>query len=419
VQSALKEGGRGATGTRNRAQSTLVVVQMALTLVLLAGSGLLLRTIRDLLRQNPGFDAHQLIAFRIGLAPALPRTAAATRTALQQTVERIREIPGIENATLTNIVPLDGDDNSGPFWLGTQPPASMQEAPHALYFWSSPEYLATMKIPLLRGRFFTADDTVKTDRVIVIDEDLAREYFPGRSPIGETISVGHWGPARVVGVVGHVRHWGLDDPTSYNPGQIYLPLYQLPDTMAIDFFRDSLTIVVRSAIREASIVPTIRDAVSTSGSGETIFNIEPMEDVIAASMSAQRLPMMLLGAFAVLALALASVGIYGVISYSVAQRVREIGVRMALGAGRADVLRMILGDGMRLAFAGLFIGIAAALALARILTSFSSLLYGVRAGDPVTLVSVSLLLTGAALLACYIPARRAMRVDPVQALRAE
>jgi predicted permease len=419
LQAALKEGGRGATGTRHGAQSTLVVVQMALTLVLLAGSGLLLRTIRDLLSQNPGFDAQHLVAFRIGLAPTLPRAAAATRTALQQTVERIRDIPGVESATLTNLVPLDGSDNSGPFWPGTQAPASLQDAPHALYFWSSPEYIATMKISLLQGRFFTAADNVRSDHVVAIDEDLARAYFPGRSPVGETLTVGHWGAARIVGVVAHVRHWGLADPTSYNPGQIYISVYQLPDWMALDFFRDSLTIVARSAIKDSSLVPAIREAVNASGGGETIFNVQPMEQIISSSMAAQRLPMMLLGAFAALALVLASVGIYGVVSYSVAQRVQEIGIRMALGASRRDVLAMVIGNGLRMTVAGMAIGLVAAFALARILASFTRLLYGVRASDPLTLAAVSLLLAATALLACAFPARRAASIDPSRALRSE
>ncbi|MGB6690200.1 MAG: ABC transporter permease [Terracidiphilus sp.] len=419
VQSSLKDGGRGSTSTRHRAQSTLVVVQMALTLVLLVGAGLLLRTIRDLLQQNPGFDARQLISFRIGLSPSLTRTGSSTRIALQQLLERIRRIPGVEAADLTNLVPLNGGDNSGPFWLGTQAPASPQDAPHALYFWTGPDYLKTMKIPLLQGRFFTGADTTQTDKVIAIDSNLARIYFPGRNPVGETITVAHWGAARVVGVVGHVRHWGLDETTSYNPGQIYIPAYQLPDSMVLDFFRDSMAIIVRTPLNVATVMPAIKSTVYGSSGDQVIYNVLPIEDVIAASMASRRLPMMLLGAFAILALALASVGIYGVISYSVTQRVQEIGVRMALGANRGDVLRMIVGRGLRLAIAGLCIGIAAALILTRILASFSKLLYGVRGNDPVTILSVSLLLTGAALLACYIPARRAMRVDPVQALRSE
>jgi predicted permease len=395
------------------------VVQMALTLVLLVGAGLLLRSIRDLLQQNPGFDPRQLISFRIGLSPSLTQTASGTRIALQQLLDRIRGIPGVEAADLTNLVPLNGGDNSGPFWLGTQAPASPQDAPHALYFWTGPDYLETMKIPLLQGRFFSNADTTQTDKVIAIDSELARIYFPGRSPVGETITVGHWGAARVVGVVGHVRHRGLDDPASYNPGQIYIPAYQLPDWMVLDFFRDSMAIVVRTPLSAASIMPAVKSAVYGSSGDQVVYDVLPFEEVVSASMAPRRLPMMLLGAFAILALALASVGVYGVISYSVTQRVQEIGVRMALGADRGDVLRMIVGRGLRLAVAGLGIGIASALVLTRILTSFSSLLYGVRAGDPITFVSVSLVLTGAALLACYIPARRAMRVDPVQALRME
>jgi len=216
-----------------------------------------------------------------------------------------------------------------------------------------------------------------------------------------------------------VRHWGLSDPASNSSGQIYIPLYQLPDSMALDFFRDSLTIVARTAIKDASIVPAIRNAVDTSGGGETIFNVQPMEEIISASISAQRLPMMLLGAFAVLALVLATIGIYGVISYSVAQRVQEIGIRMALGANRTDVLAMVIGRGLRMTVAGLAIGLAATLALARILASFTRLLYGVRASDPLTLAAVSLILATAALLACMIPARRAASIDPVRALRSE
>jgi predicted permease len=419
VQSSLKDGGRGSTGVRHHAQSALVIVQMALTLVLLVGSGLLLRTIRDLLQQNPGFEARQLISFRIGLSSSLTQTAPGTRTAFQQLLERIRHIPGVEGAELTNIVPLNGNDNSGPFWLGTAEPASPQDAPHALYFWTGPDYLETMKIPLLQGRFFTASDASQTDKVIAIDSDLARIYFPGKNPVGQTITVAHWGTARVVGVVGHVRHWGLDDPTSYNPGQIYIPVYQLPDSMVLDFFRDSLVIVVRTPLNLATVMPAIKGVVYGAAADQTIFDVRPIEEIISASMAPQRLPMMLLASFAVLALALASVGIYGVISYSVSQRVQEIGIRMALGANPRNVLRMVIGRGLRMAIAGLAIGVAAALILARILASFSSLLYGVRANDPLTFLAVSLVLTAAATLACYIPARRAMRIDPVQALRTE
>jgi len=419
VLSSLKNGARGSTVVSHRTQSSLIVVQMALTLVLLAGSGLLLRTIYALLQVNPGFDAHQLVSFRIALSPSLTRTAPDTRSAFQQLLDRIRQIPGMQCATLTNIVPLDGGDNSGPFWLGSQAPASPQDAPHALYFWTGPDYLQTMRIPLLQGRFFTQEDTALTDRVVVIDSDLARRFFAGTDPVGRTLTVAHWGPARIVGVVGHVRHWGLSDPTTYNPGQIYIPVYQLPDKMVLDFFRDSLSIVVRSPLDSASLLGAIKKVVYGAAGDQAIYNVEPMEQIISQSMAAQRLPMMLLGVFAGLALVLASVGIYGVISYSVAQRVQEIGIRIALGANRRDVLGMVIWRGLRLAIAGLGIGMVAALALARVLGSFSRLLYGVHVSDPLTLTVVSLILTVATLLACTLPARRAASIDPVRALRTE
>lgn len=419
VLSSLKNGARGSTGASHRLQGSLVVLQMALTLVLLAASGLLLRSIYALLQINPGFDAHQLVSFQVALSPSLTRTAPEIRETFQQLLDRIRQVPGVQGAAVTNIVPLSGDDNSGPFWLGSNEPASPQDAPHALYFWTGPDYLQTMRIPLLQGRFFTLQDTAHTDRVVVIDRDLARKFFAGTNAVGQTLTVAHWGTARIVGVVGHVHHWGLDDSRSYNAGQIYIPVYQLPDKMVLDFLRESLSIVVRSPLDTASLLVGVKQVVYGSAADQVVYNVEPMEQIINSSMAAQRLPMMLLVAFAGLALALASVGIYGVISYSVAQRVQEIGIRMALGANRKNVLGMVVGRGFRLAITGLGIGLVATLALARVLGSFSRLLYGVQASDPLTLAAVSILLTAAAMLACALPARRAASIDPARALRTE
>ena len=418
VQGSLKSGERGSTRAHPRAQSVLVVVQMALTLVLLVGAGLLLRTIQHLWNVDPGFDAHHVISFNVGLSPSLTKTAASTRIAYRQLLDRIRQIPGVEAADVTNIVPLSVEDNSGPFWLGTTPPASAQDAPHALYYWTGPNYLDTMKIPLLRGRFFTPADTSTSERVIVIDSALAHTYFPDTDPVGKTITVAHWGAARIVGVIGHVRNWSLNDPGTYNPGQIYISIYQINDE-SVPIFAGWLKIVVRTPLDAATLMPEIRSAVYSAGKDQPVYNVQPIEHIVAASMASQRLPMMLLGAFAALALLLASVGIYGTISYSVAQRVAEIGIRIALGANRGDVLRMVVGLGLRLAVAGLMIGAAAALVLARLLSSFSHLLYGVRTSDPLTFITVSLVLMAAALLACCLPARRAMCVDPMQALRSE
>jgi len=418
VQSSLKDGDRGATRTRHGGQSALVVVQMALTLVLLMGAGLLLRTIRDLWSVNPGFNPQHIVAFKVGLSPALTSTAAGTRLAYRQLLDRLRTIPGVQAADFTNVVPLAGDNNTGPFWVGAQQSTSMQDAPHALYFEPGPDYLNVMQIPLLEGRFFTADDNAASEPVVVIDSVLARTYFAGRDPVGQSITVAHWRTARVVGIVGHVRNFGLGDPGLYNASQIYISFYQLSDDWVPAFAR-SLSIVVRTPLDAAALMPAITDAVYSAGKDQPIYEVHTMQQIASNSMAPQRLPMMLLATFACVALVLASVGIYGVISYSVALRTQEIGIRVALGAERRSIFSMILGQGLRLAVGGLGIGIAATFMLVRVLSSFSQLLFGVRATDPLTFVSVSLVLMIAALLACYIPARRAMHSDPMRALRAE
>lgn len=418
VQGSLKAGDRGSTRAHPRGQSALVIVQMALTLVLLVGSGLLLRTIRDLWKVNPGFDTQHVITFKVGLSPALKKTASSTRIAYQQLLERIRQIPSVQAADFTNIVPLSGQDNGGPFWVGARESTSMQDAPHALYFETGSEYLKTMGIPLLRGRFFTPADTSDSEPVVVIDSVLARTYFPEKDPVGQTITVAHWHSARVIGVVGHVRHWGLGDPGTYNPSQIYICFYQLSDQWVPAFAR-ALSVSVRTPLEVAAIMPAVKNVVYGTGKDQPVYNVRTLQQIASQSMSSQRLPMILLGVFAGLALMLASVGIYGVISYSVIQRTQEIGVRMALGAEKRQILQMVIGQGLRIAIVGLAIGVVAALILTRLLSSFSHLLYGVGTSDPVTFAAVSVVLTGVALLACYIPGRRAARVDPMAALRHE
>jgi predicted permease len=418
VQGALKAGERGSTRSHSRGQSALVIVQMALTLVLLVGAGLLLRTVRDLWKVDPGFDSLHVITFKVGLSPSLTRTASSTRIAYQQLVDRIRQIPGIQAADFTNVVPLSEEDNSGPFWVGANEATSMQDAPHALYFETGPDYLQTMKIPLLRGRFFTRADTTESEKVVVVDSVLARNYFADQDPVGQTITIAHWGTARVIGVAGHVRHWGLDDPGTYNPSQIYISFYQLSDQWVPSFAR-YLSIAVRTPLDAEAIMPAIRNVIYGSGKDQPVYDVQTMQRIASDSMASQRLPMMLLGGFAILALLLATVGIYGVISYSVTLRVQEIGIRMALGAQRRDVFRMIIGQGLRLALAGLLMGTAGALLLARLLASFSRLLYGVRTSDPLTFLAVSLVLVGVSVLACYLPARRASRFDPMVAFRCE
>jgi predicted permease len=418
VQSALQHGTRGATGRSRGVASQFVVLQFALTLILLTGAGLLLRSIRELWRVNPGFEARQLISFRVELAPSNTGTPEQTRTAYQQLLNRIRNIPGVEAADLTNLLPLAGGDNSGPFWIGSTQSTSLPDAPHALYFWTGPDYLRTMGIPLLRGRFFSPADQLGTAKVVIVDQVLANTFFPNEDPVGKTLTVGHWGTARIVGVAGHVRHWGLDDAGTYNPRQIYIPAYQLPDFMVSDFFRN-LSILVRSPLPSSNLIPAIRNAVYASAPNQPVYDIKTIEDIERESMASRRLPILILGVFAGLALLLASVGIYGVVSYSAAQRLREIGIRMALGAGRDDIFRMVLGQGFQMAAIGIVAGVSAAVVLTRILPSFSHLLFGVAKNDPLTLAAVSSGMTVIALAACYIPARRAMRTDPMASLRCE
>jgi predicted permease len=419
-QGSLKEGGRGSTSAHHRAQSGLVIVQMALTLVLLVGAGLLFQTIRHLWDVNPGFDTQHLITFKVGVSHSLTKTASSTRIAYQQLIERIRQIPGVLAADFTDTVPLSGQGGTMPFWIGSQKPASLQGAPRLAMFLTGPDYLRTMGIPLLRGRFFTSEDTTKSPCVMVIDSVFAHNYFSDRNPLDQTLSAGFSpvGPCRIVGVVGHVKQWALDDSSTYIQNLAYFPLYQDPDQW-VPLNYPGTTIVVRTPLEPVTVIPAIKAAVYGAGSDQPVYSVRTMQQIVSESMSEQRFPMIVLGTFAGLALLLASIGIYGVISYSVTQRVHEIGIRMALGADKRHVFRMVVGQGLALALVGLAIGVVAALILTRLLSSFSLLLYGVGASDPLTFTIVSVMLILVAVLACYIPARRAMRVDPMVALRYE
>jgi predicted lysophospholipase L1 biosynthesis ABC-type transport system permease subunit len=276
-----------------------------------------------------------------------------------------------------------------------------------------------MEIPLLRGRSLSPADNIESEQVVVIDNLLARAYFPGQDPVGQTITIPHWGVARIIGVVGHISHWGLDgaDPLHDKP-QIYASIYQLLDQW-LPAVRSDLTIAVRTPLDASAIMPAIKTAVYGAGSDQPVYNVRTMQELVSGSMASQRLPMILLSAFAVLALLLASLGIYGVISYSITQRIQELGIRMALGAMKWDILRTVMRQGLKLALVGVVIGVVATSVLTRVLSSFSRLLYGVRASDPWTFAAASLVLLSAVLLACYIPARRAARLDPMIALRHE
>ena len=417
-QPSLQYAGRGLTREHHRTQRSFVVVQTALTMVLLVCAGLLLRSIMHLSQANPGFDTHDVLSFKMGFAPELSRTPQAIRRAYQEMISRLQAIPGVQSADLTTLLPLSGVDNGVPFWIGPTEPSSIAEAPRALLYSVGPDYFRVMGIPLRRGRFFTPADNLPSEQVGLIDSTMADKYFPGQDPVGKSVRLPRVGSLRIVGVVGHVKHWSLGNQWPYERVQIYAPFYQLSDQW-LGVMHPLTTVVLRTQLPPASLMPSIKAAVYGSGDEQPIYDVQTMQQRAATSMGTQRFPMVLLAIFAALALVLASVGIYGLLAYLVQQRTREVGIRMALGAQQAAVFRMIVGQGLKMTLAGIAIGVAASLISTRALSSFSHLLYGVSGSDPLTLVVASLLLTATTALACFLPARRAARVEPTTALRQE
>jgi putative ABC transport system permease protein len=307
-------------------------------------------------------------------------------------------------------------DSSLPFWIEGQPkPANDNEMPQAMFYLVEAGFQRAMGITLQRGRFVTPQDNENTPVVIDIDDVFARTYFPHEDPIGKHINLVHFNvQPEIVGVVGHIKQWGLGaDAKAAVEAQFYYPFMQIPEKL-MPMVADAVAVVLRTEGDPAAIMGEVRRAVSEIDPREVIYGEQTMDSVIAGSFAARRLSMVLLDIFAALALVLSCVGIYGVISYLVGQRTHEIGVRMALGARRIDVLRLVLGQGATMTLIGMLIGIAAALGLTRLMANE---LFGITAHDPLTFTAVTILLALVALLACYLPARRAMRVDPIVALR--
>ena len=418
-QTALKEGGRGASGIRHRAQSVFVIVEMAMALVLLIGAGLMVRSLARLWGVDPGFNPRNVLTFGYTLPPSMINgNPDAIRAAYRNFDDRLAATPGVQAVSQSwGGMPMEGDDDTL-FWLDGQPkPATSNLMNGTLIYNVGPDYIRVMGVPLLRGRFFTAHDDEKAPYVGVIDDVFANKYFPGQDPIGKRILlVGDDRKLEIVGVVGHVKQWGLDaDDTQPLRVQLYTAWMQTPD----DFTRlapTGIDEVVRYKGDLATVTDEIRRAVGHMSSEQMIYNPGTLESAISDSLAQRRFAMVLLAAFAVLAVLMASVGIYGVIAYVVGQRTQEIGIRMALGAHRLDVLRLMLWEGMRLALTGIAMGTAAGLALTRLM---SKMLYGVTATDPLTFSGVAIVLLLVALAACYLPARRAASVDPMQALHSE
>jgi predicted permease len=418
MHETLKEGGRGSSGTRHRTQSVFVVVEVAMALVLLVGAGLMIRSLVALSRIDPGFDPRNVLSFSTSLNSAKDVTAAQLRANYRESLRQVEAVPGIEFASLIGgSLPMTGDSEV-PFWLeGQAKPANENDMSFALFYCVNPGYQAALRIPVQRGRFFTARDDEHSPSVVVIDANFAHKYFPNENPVGKHLNIGLFDVRpEIVGVVGHVEHWGLGSKGHETlQSQIYFPVWQVPDKFW-PLFANGNGYVLRTSGTPLDILNSIRRAIEKADSTAAIYSVTSMSEIVSNSISTQRLTMMLLGVFAALALTLSAIGIYGVISYLTGQRIHEIGVRIALGASSQDVLRMVLGEGMRTTLIGVGFGIAAAIGLTRLI---SQVIYGVGPTDPFTFIGVAVLLIAVALLACYIPARRAMRVDPMIALRYE
>lgn len=418
LQETLKEGGRGMSGGRHRVQGAFVVAEMAMALVLLAGAGLMIRSLTRLWGVDPGFNSRNVLTVGLTLPQSMMAASPdAIRAAFREFDHKIASIPGVEAVSQTwGSVPMAGDDEQT-FWFEGQPkPANPNDRSWAIDYIVEPGYLKAMEIPLLRGRFFTNQDNEHSPRVVVVDDVFARKYFPNENPVGKRILRDDASPEEIVGVVGHVKQWGLDaDDTEKLRAQIYIPCMQMPDAF-ITMQASGSTVIIRSRQAGTGLLDSIRHASQQISNEQIIFNPQTMDQIIADSLAERRFSMILFGAFAALALLLASVGIYGVISHVVGQRTHEIGIRMALGARRLDVLRLILVGAGRVALIGVALGLVCALSLTSLL---ANRLYGVSPQDPITFIAVPSILIAVALLASYLPARRATKVDPMTALRYE
>jgi putative ABC transport system permease protein len=410
---ALKEGGRGTTEgfRRNRARSLLVVAEVALSLVLLIGAGLLIRSFVRLMQTDPGFDPSRVVTLDIPLDRHRYDTEEKQAAFFDRLVERARQLPGVEAAGLVNDVPFSHEVDVMTFNIAGRPPALPGNEPSAHDTVVSPGYFEAMRIPLREGRMFSQQDGPNTPRVLLVSEALARKYFAGQNAVGQRLVVDYDPPLgnvtyEIVGVVGDAHRLTLEKAAE---PEFYVLNDQLPQRR--------MNLVVRtSAANPASMTAALRGAVAELDKGQTIWQTRTLGELVSASVAGRRFNMALLGVFAFVALALAALGIYGVMSYSVTRRTHEVGVRMALGASRGDVLRLIVGQGMMLALAGVAVGLAAAFAVTRVL---AGLLFGVTATDPLTYAGLALLLAAIAFVSCYLPARRATKVDPMVALRYE
>ena len=411
LNEVLRESGRGSTGSAKRrwTRNALVVVEVSLAVVLLIGSGLLLKSFYLLTHSSPGFDPQGVLAGAVSLPKSQYVKPAQWSAFFRQAVERLKSIPGVEDAAAALPTPFTGSNLGYGFNIVGAPPLPRGQSLNAQAHAITPDYFHVMRIPLIRGREFTEDDTApNAATVVIISDELARRYFPHDDPLGHSLRIHSIRPdynARIIGIVGNVKDTSMSDaPTP----MLYFPYTQEQWWVMV--------FVLRTNGNPSSLAGPLQSQVHSLDSTLPVQDVRPMATFIYASEGDARFRSLLLGLFGILALVLASVGIYSVLAYVVAQRTHEIGIRMALGAQPRDVLRLVVGQGMRAVLVGTAIGIAAALGLSQLLSQF---LYGVHDRDPVTFISVAALLSVVAFAACYIPARRATKVDPLVALRYE
>jgi len=404
LANTLKEAGRSGSG-RSRLRKVLVVAEVALAFVLLAGSGLMVRSFERLTAVEPGFNTGGKLAFDMQLPSARYKTPEQRILFFRQAKERLQALPGVTSVTMTSLVPLSGELSLWTFGINGQ--QNSTSLPSALYYEVDPDYFHDMGIPLIEGRNFTESDNASSPHVCIINDFFARTMFPGRDPIGQHIQIGNnYSIAReVVGVVGSVKQAGLDDKETY---QIYEAYAQLP--------RSGTTLIVQTASEPMAMLPAVRHAIQQVDPQEPVAKPRTLEQAASEAVALPRFRTLLLGLFGALAVVLALVGLYGVMSYTVTQQTQEIGIRMALGAQQQNIYGLIVLRGMALVGIGVGIGVVASLAMTRLLATF---LFGVTPHDPATLASVILLFAVVATIACWIPARRASQVDPLVALRHE
>jgi predicted permease len=410
LSETLKEGGRSLIGGRqHKLRNLLVVTEIALSLVLLIGAGLLIRSFMRVQQVEPGFVAQNVLSLRLALVGQTYAEEPRRVDFYQQLWERLRRLPGVEGAGGVSVLPLTGGIGWGSITIEGYDAAAGQNMIQADQRVASAGYFEAMKVPLLRGRLFAEQDTKEAQPVVIIDENMARTYWPNADPVGKRLKRGGtssnapW--LTIVGVVKTVKHYALDTDSRV---ALYTPHLQSG--------AGSLAIAIRTTADPASVAASVIREARATDPNLPLYDVKPMEQWLSESLARRRFAMLMLGLFAVVAMLLAGVGIYGVMSYTVAQRTREIGIRVALGAQTRDVLSLVVKQGMVLTGIGVGIGLIAAIMVTRIM---ASLLFGVGAKDPITFAGIALLLAAVALLACYLPARRATKVDPMIALRYE